>query len=460
VKDKASLLDFASQAATLEKDVLFVADVDMSGEEWTPIEGYAGTVRGNGYAIKGLTAPLFGTTNASFKGLHLRDVNISETVTPNVGALARRIDATVAVRPVVEHCSVSGKIIVNCVGYEYKAVAQYHEFTIGGLVGTLFGVAVDNCSSSAKIEVLSVVKADNEKEIRPSIGGVIGANESFTSGDIKHLSPVTNCSNSGDINIKIGSNTIMLMAGGVIGVAFKNNADALIENLYNSGNLTIDSNISKKESRIGGVVGWLYSNTFAHAVNSGTVTYNSGEFNYLFMGGVIGYAASGATITDLHNKGAVVVKKEAKQLASLVVGGVVGFHQEGAGLFSSALNEGPVSVEGNMTENTSTNYFRVAGVIGWSQCDMSDVTNKADINISGNLYNAHSNQHSIAIGGIVGYHTVKSGEKATNEGDIIFDPCAGSLSHCLVAKENGRRYVGCELNEDYFNKGIERLKGE
>ena len=48
----------------------------------------------------------------------------------------------------------------------------------------------------------------------------------------------------------------------------------------------------------------------------------------------------------------------------------------------------------------------------------------------------------------------------SNKGDIIFDPCAGSLSHCLVAKENERRYVGCELNEDYFNKGIARLKGE
>ena len=45
----------------------------------------------------------------------------------------------------------------------------------------------------------------------------------------------------------------------------------------------------------------------------------------------------------------------------------------------------------------------------------------------------------------------------SNEGDIIFDPCAGSLTHCLVAKENGRRYVGCELNREYFDKGIERL---
>ena len=45
----------------------------------------------------------------------------------------------------------------------------------------------------------------------------------------------------------------------------------------------------------------------------------------------------------------------------------------------------------------------------------------------------------------------------SKEGDIIFDPCAGSLAHCLVAKENGRRYVGCELNKEYFDSGIERL---
>ena len=35
-----------------------------------------------------------------------------------------------------------------------------------------------------------------------------------------------------------------------------------------------------------------------------------------------------------------------------------------------------------------------------------------------------------------------------------------NMACCLIAKENERRYVGCELNEDYFNKGIARLEGE
>ena len=39
----------------------------------------------------------------------------------------------------------------------------------------------------------------------------------------------------------------------------------------------------------------------------------------------------------------------------------------------------------------------------------------------------------------------------SNEGDIVFDPCAGSGSTLLVAKENKRKYLGCEIYTEYFN---------
>ena len=39
----------------------------------------------------------------------------------------------------------------------------------------------------------------------------------------------------------------------------------------------------------------------------------------------------------------------------------------------------------------------------------------------------------------------------SNEGDIVFDPCAGSVAHLLVAKENNRNWLGVELNREYFN---------
>lgn len=46
----------------------------------------------------------------------------------------------------------------------------------------------------------------------------------------------------------------------------------------------------------------------------------------------------------------------------------------------------------------------------------------------------------------------------TNEGDIVFDPCMGSGSHGVVALENGRRFVGIELDENYFNIAENRIK--
>ena len=45
----------------------------------------------------------------------------------------------------------------------------------------------------------------------------------------------------------------------------------------------------------------------------------------------------------------------------------------------------------------------------------------------------------------------------SNEGDIVFDPCAGSGSHLLVAKENNRQWLGVELNREYFNIASERV---
>lgn len=46
----------------------------------------------------------------------------------------------------------------------------------------------------------------------------------------------------------------------------------------------------------------------------------------------------------------------------------------------------------------------------------------------------------------------------TNEGDLVFDPTAGSLTTGVAAENTGRRWVCCEQLEDYFDKGIGRFK--
>ena len=47
----------------------------------------------------------------------------------------------------------------------------------------------------------------------------------------------------------------------------------------------------------------------------------------------------------------------------------------------------------------------------------------------------------------------------TNEGDIVFDPMSGSGTTCKMALLNNRKYLGCDISEEYVAIAKERLKG-
>ena len=46
----------------------------------------------------------------------------------------------------------------------------------------------------------------------------------------------------------------------------------------------------------------------------------------------------------------------------------------------------------------------------------------------------------------------------SNEGDIVFDPCSGSGSHLFVARNLNRKFLGFELNEEFYKIAQKRLK--
>ena len=45
----------------------------------------------------------------------------------------------------------------------------------------------------------------------------------------------------------------------------------------------------------------------------------------------------------------------------------------------------------------------------------------------------------------------------SREGDVILDPFMGSGTTGMVAKKHGRKYIGCELHEDYANLQTDRI---
>ena len=48
----------------------------------------------------------------------------------------------------------------------------------------------------------------------------------------------------------------------------------------------------------------------------------------------------------------------------------------------------------------------------------------------------------------------------TNLGERVLDCCAGVMSTCVACVREGRKFVGIELDEEYFRIGKERVENE
>tara|TARA_R110000782_G_scaffold160741_1_gene252829 strand:+ start:1599 stop:2522 length:924 start_codon:yes stop_codon:yes gene_type:complete len=48
-------------------------------------------------------------------------------------------------------------------------------------------------------------------------------------------------------------------------------------------------------------------------------------------------------------------------------------------------------------------------------------------------------------------------EKHSNKGDLVLDCFAGSATTAIAAMNTGRNFVGCELDEEYYQKSIKRI---
>lgn len=89
-----------------------------------------------------------------------------------------------------------------------------------------------------------------------------------------------------------------------------------------------------------------------------------------------------------------------------------------------------------------------------NDCGVSDVlqyANKKDKKSDGG--NIHDSQKPIDLFRMLI-------RQSSNEGDVVFDPFMGSGTTALACINEGRRYIGCEIDEEYHNVCMRRIKEE
>jgi len=387
---------------------------------WEPINApnYTGSFNGNGYAIKGLYAPLFNVTAASFKGVHIDAIAV-ETLTPNFGAFARQIIATTN-EPKVEHCSVSGSIVIKTDATpENENVAT--DAAIGAFVGVASGVHFENCANSATITINQV---STTKNMLVPTGGIVGytdtANGLFTQ--------FTNCTNSGDITFNDNSGYAEPSLAGIVGYYEGLLAVVTFDNCSNSGDLTTTANSSYRNLNIAGIMGisiGIVSNpkkiSFTNSVvNSGIITVKGNCSNAVRIGGIVGYAKNRVHITyntTVTNKGAITFEGTTNRAR---IGGIVGVQDDFSAM--NCYDDVVVSEEAKITANgEATSSLICGGIVGYtsnsSESNFLRIYNKTIANNAEVTVGAKCGGESY-IAGIAGY-CVKTKVELFNSGRII-----------------------------------------
>ena len=388
IRDKDTLKAFAAKAATLEKDAIVVADIDMTGEEWTPIGNFAGSFLGNGYAIKGLKAPLFGISNVkAIKGVHLQDVDIVITTNPDAGALICDITNGEAE---ISHCSATGTMTINI-----NKIAANHSYNYyGALIGySATGKVLHDLYTDVDIVVASTSVSKGHLYLSHLAGRGGAAEGAYISvRDAVCHGTITHNGSSGTGNLYIGG---LVTAGAcrltncVIGKA---NSDGT------SGSIFVGPT-QAKASYIGGLSTFI--NTFTtlencHNYGNITVSSSAGTIN---VGGAV-HLTRGGTMIDCSTHGKITITSK-KDTATYYAGGLVASDDGGSAnhvnTFTRCNNYGDIE----FTNNVEAKYYNVGGLLGRREVKnntliFDNCNNYGDITIKGKIIN------SSHIGGLIG----------------------------------------------------------
>ena len=476
IDSKEALIAFAADPT---KSAIVTANIDMTGQAWTSIDGFTSTFDGGNFEIKGLSAPLFGSTNGTIKNVKLVDVNIASNGHMIIGAIACNLFAESGKSGLISDCSVSGTITINnsasILADSYPSTYEVAHF--GGIVGSLHGATVSNCVNEAKIQVNAVAKANNAVVVHPFVGGVAGCASTATLAESAVYSTVTNCENKGAINYHDGATAQVLVPhiGGVVGGTTKENYGT-ISNCVNRGAIDFNSISGMVDTSLGidgglsmgGIVGSSYG-AMENNNNYGQLTISGGKPKAIHLGGVAGTITPTKFLNNHnHTSGKITVDKSVLSW-SINVAGLVAEYTNNSTVDDESVenctNDGAVEVHASTDPAIAigTYYYRVAGLTCYQNFTMRNCENKAngDITVSGNVILARKNdQPCYGVSGALAYMTTNGNPyKVVNRGDVNIYTNVSVIegitddTHCRLNISGCGGYITRNFQEQVANYG-------
>ncbi len=437
VNSKMFLVGNSDQMLTFAQEVhgsdysgaLLVADIDMTGKEWTPIENYDKLFEGRNNTIKGLTKPLFGDNVAATISNVNIEANIEETENGKVGLLARSLVAGGK----VFNCSVSGTLNYNNTTLDVSDNLKL--INVGGLIGGIYGGEVSFSKSDVNITITNSAKSGESNTYKPCVGGIVGYICQEQGSDDAPV--VVNNTSSGDVTWNDASEATQVVPyiGGVAGYV---TAGTFADNV-NAGDLVIGTSTSVLDW--GGVAG-VSSVSIARCENKGTMTINE-AVDSANIGGVLGQLEAGS-IEDCTNSGKLNFNENFYVAAIdgvggvCNIGGVIAYAADGTDKISHCSNAGALTYKGSCyCAGPGTDVYmknaqiRIAGVVGMSfSNEISYCENKKGSNllIEGSIAGSHGTYKNSAVAAIVG---------------TFYSDANGVMSHCSNSGE-------VDINFEYY----------
>lgn len=442
IDSKETLIQFASIAANFApyKEAKVVAEIDMTGVEWTPIEGFGYVFNGNNQTIKGLSAPLFGSTKASIKDLTLANVDITSNGLLRVGAVACTLINDGFGGATVSNCSVSGKITISNPDYTPATPAEgailCDIVNCGGLVGLSQGGVVSDCVNEATIQVNQVAKSGHTVALHPSFGGIVGAVAMNAISGVNVSAAVLDCENKGAINYHDSEESQILFPhiGGIVGLSWEEAYEGSLANCVNRGAIDVNANTNGHTTvhwdaglTVGGIAGSILGYV-DKCDNYGKITLSDGKIKTFHIGGIAGTSRP-RMFTNCHNhtSGTIDVAESVRAWSVNVAGLLAGYTR--SSLYTGeevadCSNDGAITVKCSTDTAIAlgTYYYRVAGIFCYANQTSRNCENKAngDITVSGDIIVARNNDQScFGVCGTVAYHTTEGNTyQSVNRGDL------------------------------------------